>query len=311
MPLISIITPTYDRLKLLRRAIDSVLSQSVTDWEMIIVDDCPERPGEAVVRSYNDPRIRYIKHETNKGGAAARNTAMAASRGKYFAFIDDDDEWLPGILERSLRALEGTPPEVGFCFAAIESQYPDGKKVVTRVPEGIANYHERALGRFAGFMGQTLLVKRVVYEDIGGWDPLFPSHQEIEWVIRITKKYKGCGINKPATRFYPEDGHAHIGNNLPKRIRGRELLLDRYHDEFVKHPKTYAKHLFLLAMWYRNLGQYANARLIMEKTLKTNVTLRYITHYLLLSSSALPYRMLIWLGIVGNPALLQNHKDAL
>jgi len=302
MPKISIITPTYNRPEMIGRAIESVLAQTFTDWEMIIVDDCPDKPAEEVVRHYVDPRITYIKHEKNSGGAAARNTAMARATGEYFAFIDDDDEWYPDALETLYGALSNTPEAVGFCYAAIENKYPDGRVEITHVPEGVADYHERALTKFHGFIGQTLLVKRVVYEDVGGWDPAFPSHQEIEWVIRMTKKYRALGVNRPVVRFFAGNDHVRIGNNLPKRIAGRLLLLDRYRSEFEALPVVYAKHLFLIALWYRALGDYANARKVMRRVLSIRPTVRHLVHYALICFNGVPYRMLATLHFVGGSA---------
>lgn len=302
MPKISVITPTYDRLDMIGRAIESVIAQTFTDWEMIIVDDCPEKPAEEVVRRYADPRISYIKHEKNSGGAAARNTAMVRATGEYFAFIDDDDEWYPDTLEILYGALSDTANTVGFCFAATENKYPDGKIHITHVPNGIADYHERALTKFHGFIGQTLLVKRAVYEDIGKWDPAFPSHQEIEWVIRITKKYKALGVDRPVVRFFAGYDHPRIGNNLPKRIKGRQMLLDRYCSEFEALPVVYAKHLFLIALWYRTLGDYANARETLRHVLKLRLTLRHLVHYSLLCFNGTPYRILSALRLVGGKA---------
>jgi len=302
MPKISIITPTYDRREMIGRAIESVLAQTWSDWEMIIVDDCPERPAEEAVRRFTDPRITYIKHEKNSGGAAARNTAMARAKGEYFSFIDDDDEWYPDALETLHNSLQGTPPDVGFCYAAIENRYPDGRVEVTHVPQGVADYHERALTKFHGFIGQTLLVKRAVYEDVGGWDPAFPSHQEIEWVIRITKKYKALAIDRLVVRFFAGSDHPRIGNNLPKRIAGRMMLLDRYQDEFAALPAVYAKHLLLVALWYRALGDFTNARETMRRVLRVRPSLRHLVHYVLLCFNGVPYKALNALGVLGGKA---------
>jgi glycosyltransferase involved in cell wall biosynthesis len=305
MPRISVITPTYNRHDMIGRAIESVLRQTFTDWEMLIVDDCPTKPAEVIVRRYNDPRITYIKHDSNKGGAEARNTAMRASSGDFFCFIDDDDEWLPNALEILFGAVKDTPPEVGFCFASIEMDYSNGKKVRTHVPEVVADYHERALRNFSGFIGQGLIVKRAVYEDVGGWDPALPSHQEIEWVIRMTKKYKACGVDKPVVHIFINDGHARIGNNLPKRILGREILLERYKDDFAAHPKYLARHLFLLAMWCREIGDHAKARSKLRRVYALDHSLRTFAHYLLLCLNGIPYRALRAIGFFGKERILE------
>lgn len=281
-PKISVITPTYNRHDLLPRAIESVLAQTFQDWEMIIVDDCPEHPAEDIVVHYDDKRIRYICHEKNSGGAIARNTAMSASLGEYFCFIDDDDEWPPYALSTLYDAVRNTPREVGFVFGAVENVYPDGKIEISTVPEGIADYHERALSKFNGFIGQTLIVKREVYETVGGWDPIYPSHQEIEWIIRITKEYKGLGLNKPLVRIFMEGGHVRIGNQVRKRIMGREMILEKHKEEFLARPKVLARHLFQLGLWYRQSGDTATAMRRIGRAFYLDPSLRYFGHYSLL-----------------------------
>jgi len=94
MPTVSIITPTYNRSKQLSEAIQSALSQSYGDFEMIIVDDCSTDDTEALVVKYNDPRIKYIKLGKNSGGSLIpRQTGLEISEGKYIAILDDDDFW--------------------------------------------------------------------------------------------------------------------------------------------------------------------------------------------------------------------------
>lgn len=101
IPLVSVIIPLYNKRPFVRRAVESVRKQTFTNWELIIVDDgstdgsCSEIPGD-------DSRIRLI-HQENKGPGAARNTGLARARGKYVAFLDADDEWLPFFLERGLN----------------------------------------------------------------------------------------------------------------------------------------------------------------------------------------------------------------
>ncbi len=105
-PTVSVIIPTYNRANLVSRAIKSVLNQTYQDFEIIVVDDCSEDNTEEIVKSFNDSRIRYIKHKKNKGGSAARNTGIKRARGKYIAFLDDDDEWLPSKLEKQIMLFE-------------------------------------------------------------------------------------------------------------------------------------------------------------------------------------------------------------
>src|SRR5438045_3662637 len=104
-PLVSVVIPTRNRASMLPAAIDSVLSQSMSDLELIVVDDQSVDETEAIVGRYADNRIRYFKLSSRKGGSAARNAGIRAARAAYIAFLDDDDEWLPEKLDRQLIAL--------------------------------------------------------------------------------------------------------------------------------------------------------------------------------------------------------------
>ena len=96
---ISVVIPTYNRPDTLKRAITSVLSQTCTDFEIIIVNDShQERPVWDIINHFADERIRYFRNERSKGGNGARNTGIIKSKGEYIAFLDDDDEWLPDKL---------------------------------------------------------------------------------------------------------------------------------------------------------------------------------------------------------------------
>ena len=112
--LVSIITPTYNCGKFIARTIDSVLGQSYKNWEMIIVDDCSTDDTKEVVTEYveKDDRIKYHVLEKNSGAAVARTTAMNLANGKYMAFLDSDDIWLPEKLEKQISFME----ENGYAF---------------------------------------------------------------------------------------------------------------------------------------------------------------------------------------------------
>lgn len=112
-PLLSIVTPVYERPALLRRAIESVLRQEDAAWEMIVVDDGSREPCAPVVHSYGDPRLRVLTHERNRGVSPARNTGVRAARGEWVVLLDSDDELVPGALPIIRRRLREVGPEVG------------------------------------------------------------------------------------------------------------------------------------------------------------------------------------------------------
>lgn len=103
--LVSIITPTYNCAAFIGETIESVLAQTYTNWEMIIVDDRSQDNTAEVVASYHDERIHYTLLEQNSGAAVARTVAMNMAQGQYMAFLDSDDLWMPNKLERQLRFM--------------------------------------------------------------------------------------------------------------------------------------------------------------------------------------------------------------
>ncbi len=300
MPKVSVIIPTCNRPELLSRAIQSVLDQTYQDFEIIVVDDGDVKSAEDVVRRLKSEevrppditqfgevgprldiseRIKYIKHEQRKGGAAARNTGIKAAKGEFIAFLDDDDEWLPEKLKIQMKEFENTPRDVGFCFSAVKNIYKD-KEETSKVPEGANDYHELALRRLKGFLTVTLVIKKYVFDEVGAFDENLPSHQEPDLMIRVSKKFKGLGINKALVRVSMSCSYEHVGGSIKRRIAGREIILSKYFDEFKKRPEVLAYHCFQLGLWCRDDGQKDKAKEYFKKAWQTNFNLRYFLHYL-------------------------------
>lgn len=110
--LVSIITPTYNCGRFIAETIESVLAQTHSDWEMIIVDDCSTDNTAEVVARYNDPRIHYICNERNSGAALTRNRALREAKGRWIAFLDSDDLWEPTKLQEQLSFMQ----QHGYAF---------------------------------------------------------------------------------------------------------------------------------------------------------------------------------------------------
>lgn len=139
MTIVSVVTPLFNCAGYLDRTVKSVLSQSFQDWEMIMVDDCSTDDSFSVANSYamQDGRIRVIRLPENSGAAVARNTAIKAARGRYIAFLDSDDQWLPHKLETQLRFME--EHSIAFSYAAYEKINEQEEVIATmRVPEKVS-----------------------------------------------------------------------------------------------------------------------------------------------------------------------------
>lgn len=145
--LVSIITPTWNCGRFIVETIESVLAQTYSNWEMIIQDDCSTDDTEQIVSEYmqKDSRIKYYKNSQNSGAAITRNAALRIAKGRWIAFLDSDDLWLPTKLEKQIKFME----ENGYAFSYHEyceineeSQETgvgiSGPKIVTKL--GMVNY---------------------------------------------------------------------------------------------------------------------------------------------------------------------------
>ena len=176
--LVSIITPAYRAASYVGEAIQSVLAQTYSSWEMLIVDDCSPDDTRAVVKEWcaRDSRIKLICQEKNGGPAAARNAALEAAQGRWIAFLDSDDVWMPEKLERQLKFHERVKAKISFTeFRRISA---DGINVgrLIKVPGRLG--YQQLLGNTAIVTSTVLIdraltgkfaMRRTYYDDFACW----------------------------------------------------------------------------------------------------------------------------------------------
>jgi len=202
----SVVIPTYNRAQYLHDTVESVLSQEFGDHEVIVVDDCSSDDTQSVAASFDDPRVRYIRHETNRGGGAARNTGIQAANGDYVAFLDDDDSWHSEKLARQVACLDERSEEwvAVYCDYTVHSDrwtpidlLPDivveflAQREREPPPEGGSELIPKVLTRRFPLGGaSTLMIRTDVAQTLDGFDESFPRHQDWEFLIRILKRGK-------------------------------------------------------------------------------------------------------------------------
>lgn len=185
---VSVIIPTYKSGETLTRAIDSVLAQSYNDVEAVVVDDnnpdTVERvQTEALMQKYVDnPKVIYIKHEKNKNGAAARNTAFANSKGSYIAFLDDDDFFLPEKIQQQVDYLNKNR-NIGGCYCW-RNQF--GSDICGEY-EGDLSYEILSLD-FTPYTS-CVMIRRECFESLNGFDESYYRHQDFEFLLRFFERY--------------------------------------------------------------------------------------------------------------------------
>ena len=171
MPQVSVVMPVYNGERFLAEAIESILDQTFTDLELIVVDDGSTDGSADIVRTYleRDGRIRFFQHERNRGAADARNTGIAAARGEYIAAMDADDISLPERLDTQVDYLRMNPDigGVGLQGRVVEHD------LTPRGDFGVATHHALiALNYFLryGVLGATLMLRRELLVAVGGYE---------------------------------------------------------------------------------------------------------------------------------------------
>lgn len=227
-PLVSVVMPTFNRARLLDRAIRSVLNQTYRKLEIIVVDDAARDNTLDVVKAIHDDRVRYIRHDTNRGGSAARNTGIRAAKGEYIAFLDDDDEWESVKTEEQLRFLEGQD-----CDAVLCTSDEHGTRLSKFAGKKMVDLEDLRRGRFTSG-GTGVLMARSDVMKATMFDENLPRYQDWDVFIRIGQQYRIGYLNKPFVR-YNEGTHERISNEIigmPVSALENELQMVHKHREF-------------------------------------------------------------------------------
>ena len=189
--LVSVIIPTYNRKKTILSAIYSVLKQTYTKLEVIVVDDgSTDGTGELIKKTIKDERLVYIKLKKNKGQSAARNVGVKRSIGEIIAFQDSDDIWDESKLELQIKKMQDTNYDLIYC--AYEYYERDGKKIIvpntTRVKE-LEGYIYNSLCNGNKIGTPTMIMKRDTFEKMGGFDESLRSLEDWDFVLRYSQEY--------------------------------------------------------------------------------------------------------------------------
>jgi glycosyltransferase involved in cell wall biosynthesis len=190
-PKISVCMPTYNQGRYLRYALESVLSQKLQDFEIVVYDDASTDETPAIVAGFNDERIRYFRQDRNVGIAANRNSCLARARGRYVAWLDSDDVYLPDMLAVQSAILE-THPNVGLVHGAFEVIDHDGRRLpdwpvpfkCDVIEPGTRAVRELVLHNY--ITAPTVMVRRDCYDRVGRYaTELSNSGEDWEMWLRI------------------------------------------------------------------------------------------------------------------------------
>ena len=187
---VSVVIPVYNRTVELRRAVRSVLAQTYADLELLVVDDCSTEDIAGALDGIDDPRLRLIRKPVNEGAAAARNTGILAASGRWIAFLDSDDEWLPRKLELQLRRLVDRPEDARICCSGYVILHAQEHSRAREFRP--SQWHGTAKQLVWGCNlspGSTLIAERASFDEIGLFDVTLRRFEDWDWLLRYLRRY--------------------------------------------------------------------------------------------------------------------------
>lgn len=200
--LVSIIVPVYNAEKFIRETMDCVVAQTYPRWELLLVEDCSRDGTVAVIEEYirenGEGRIRLIKQPENMGAARARNRGLQEAVGRYIAYLDADDLWLPEKLEKELEFME--QKNAAFAFTGYEFADGNGKGTgkVVHVPETM-NYRQ-ALSNTTIFTTTVMFDTRKIAKDLLEM-PVIKSEDTALWWKVLRNGYTAYGLDENLVKY--------------------------------------------------------------------------------------------------------------
>jgi glycosyltransferase involved in cell wall biosynthesis len=309
-PKVSVVIPTYNRVANVQNGIKSVLAQTFSDLEIIVVDDGSSDDTGKTLREVFGGRIRYY-FQPNQGASVARNKGVEVARGEWIAFLDSDDLWEKDKLEWQFRALRQFGPKCGACYTDVRFFNHSETRTFFQMAE--ENYrHEGKLGVNAEVMrllvrpgGAGMVVclsSLLARSDLirkTGFDAKLLYSQDSEFMFRLAMLTDFCYVNEPLVRFDRAPATIrHVGvsaewNKMEFFLRDSQLRLEgllRLSEGLPKQIRAGIREQLALihsgwANWYLERGQYAKAREAVSRAAQTSLNFNLAVKCLLIWTS--------------------------
>lgn len=271
-PLVSCIIPTYNRGEKVGRAIKSILSQTYTNLELLVVDDQSVDNTKEIVKDLakTDFRIKYLLNP-KKGANNARNFGIINARGQYISFLDDDDIWLSSKLEKQLNVFQKLGEKYGLVFCPFVIKKSNGKTSEGRPSRFSIIRNGDMLNRLLKrnfITTSTIFVKSEVFQKCGMFAPRYKSYQDWELLTRIARQYFFYYLKEPLVIAFESD------DSITRDKKGR-VLTSLMH--LKQNMELYEKNHSLLSFRYCAIGftllklkRYKAAKRFIYRSLKYN-----------------------------------------
>jgi glycosyltransferase involved in cell wall biosynthesis len=258
IPIVSVLMPVYNGEKFLREAIESILNQSVTNFEFLIINDGSTDKSEEIILSYSDPRIRYIKNDINLKLIKTLNKGIQLSNGKYIVRMDADDVSHPGRVQKQVNFM-GANPNIGICGSWFEA--------FGKVEDKIVQYretHDEIMTRMlyqCHFCHPSIVFRREIFDDPEMYfDEKFPHAEDYDFYIKVSKKWKFHNLQEVLLKYRIHDESV---SNKFKSIQIENSL--KIKDRFFAELNTQISNEELQAFEALNYQDYSKVKLDSEK----------------------------------------------
>jgi glycosyltransferase involved in cell wall biosynthesis len=262
--LVSAVIPAHNREAFLPAAVESVLRQTFSDWELLVVDDGSEDGTAKIAQEFagTDPRVRCLRHSQRRGAQAARNSGIRAAQGQWIAFLDSDDRWLADSLEVRLQlaTTRQVPVVHSECYILKPEQKEEEKleRMGLRPLEG--QIYKEVLRR-PGPMFQGLLVRREALARINYLDESIRSYQEWDTTIRLAKHHAFAFLPEP-TFVWNFRNPSSLSKSLTGNAAGYHQVVAKHRWSILRYlgPRALAFHYQTAGYLFRKAGDEARAR---------------------------------------------------
>lgn len=269
--LVTAIITTYKRpVELLKRAVLSVINQTYQNWELYVINDCPEDNEltsdiNLMIQEIEDKRVNYVCMEKNSGACAARNKGIELSKGEYIALLDDDDEWCPDKIALQVEAF--TSDRIGLIYSPFYNITDLNSKpqIIARSTASGNLFESMLYKNIAGGCSMTMFSRKAV-NDCGMFDERLLSSQDYDFYLRISEKYEFAFVAKPLVNRYLLDES--ITKNPEKQKLGWELFTKKHQNLYMEHRDAYSYRINRRVSELIENGDFSQALKYYRKALK-------------------------------------------
>jgi GT2 family glycosyltransferase len=224
MPLISVIIPVFNGEKTLKRTVESILNQTFSDFELIVINDGSQDKTLEILATFQDPRLRVFSYP-NGGLSMARNRGIAHASGAYLSFIDADDLWTPDKLEAQLAALQADPQAaVAYSWTDWIDEADQFLRPGVHVTANGDIYEQLLLRDFIG-SGSNILVKTEALADVGGFDASVSPVEDWDMWLRLAARYQYVAVSAPQILYRITQGS--MSSNVWKMESSSMRIIER------------------------------------------------------------------------------------